>query len=80
MTNASTKGTIKASRAVITLFERFDEAVISSRLERSMTRRTATKAPPMPKVIPVVMATALVAAAVVDAVEIAASSGIPLLR
>jgi hypothetical protein len=77
ITNAMINGTINASNAVMTLFERLDEAVMSSLLDRRRTSRTATKAPPIPRVIPVVMVTALVVAAAVEVIPARSGNSCP---
>jgi hypothetical protein len=64
ITKQITKGTIRASRVDSTFFDFFEEAVINSLLDKSRTRTIATIAPPMPKLIAVVIATALIAEAV----------------
>jgi hypothetical protein len=73
ITKQITKGTIRASRVESTFFDLFEEAVINSLLDKSRTRTIATIAPPMPKLIAVVIATALVA----DVVSAATSKSCP---
>jgi hypothetical protein len=55
----TSNGMIIASRTAMTLLDLLDEAVISSLEERSMTKRIAINAPPMPIPIAVVKLTAV---------------------
>lgn len=66
----TSKGTIAESKVAKTFFELMLEADISSLEESSMIKRMAISAPPMPTLMAVVIETALLVAAVVDALTV----------
>jgi hypothetical protein len=65
--NTTSNGTIAESRVASTFLELLLEAEMSSLEDRSIMSRMAISAPPTPTLMAVVMDTALLAAAVVDA-------------
>lgn len=65
--NTTSNGTMAESKVASTFLELLLEAEMSSRDDSSMMSRIAISAPPTPTLIAVVMDTALLAAAVVDA-------------
>lgn len=66
--NTTIKGTITESSDERIFLDVFEEAVISSLDERSMMRRMAIRAPPIPTLRAVVMDIALETAVVLEAV------------
>jgi len=65
--NTTSNGTIAESRVASTFLELLLDAEMSSLEDRSIMSRMAISAPPTPTLMAVVMDTALLAAAVVDA-------------